>query len=192
MDDPKTLRLGDMLATMDPAREIKIGAENGSSYFYAGTVADIIENGPLYSRKLLNYAKLLSTNASADLEQTLRNPPTLQRYALIQIKAQSPDYTYDGFKAMASIWLKTVRKRIENKTRRERQYREYVDLFSRTVHKSFDADAIAGEDATVIIVEGFEYGQYWTTGDANGHCSLGLSMYNGQDFDEDSEVTDIN
>ena len=187
MDEPKVERLIDTLTTMDPARPIKIGADDGSSFFYAGTAGDVLENGDLYSRKLRNYARLLATNANADLEQSLRNPPTLQRYALAQIKSGDPDYSYDGFKAAATAWLREVRRRMDNKTKREQQNREFTDLLSRKVFQRFEADAIAGEDATVIIVQGYEYGMYWTHGDAHGRCSLGISMHNGQEYDEDPD-----
>lgn len=187
MAESKTTSLADLLATLPADRRLKLGAHNGSSFFYVGTVADVRENMDIYSRKLRNYARMQLINAQADLEQKLRNPPTLQRYAMAQVKTEKPDWTIDGFHAQAAGWLRDVKKRTANLNMADRQYRAFVDLPIREVLSHFDADPLVDTDTTVIIVEGFEKGRYWTASESNGRCSLGISMHNGQEYDEDPD-----
>lgn len=178
--------LADLLATLPADRRLKLGAHNGSSFFYVGTVADVRENMDLYSRKLRNYAKMQLINAKADLEQKLRNPPTLQRYAMAQVKTEKPDWTIDGFHAQAAGWLRDVKRLAGNLDKADRQYKAFADLPIREVLSHFDADPLVDTDTTVIIVEGFEKGRYWTASESNGRCSIGLSMYD-QAFDDQEE-----
>jgi len=177
MIESNTTRLADLLATLPAERRLKLGAHSGSSFFYVGTVADCRENIDLYSRKLRNYARLQLINAQADLEQKLRNPPTLQRYAMAQVKREKPDWTIDGFKAQASGWLRDVKRLTANLNKSDRQYDAFVDLPIREVLSHFDADPQVETETTVIIVEGFEKGRYWTASESGGRCSIGLSMY---------------
>ena len=41
-----------LLSEMDNDKKIKIGAVDGSSYFYVGTVGDILDNFSYYSDRL--------------------------------------------------------------------------------------------------------------------------------------------
>lgn len=177
MAESKTTSLADLLATLPADRRLKLGAHNGSSFFYVGTVADVRENMDLYSRKLRNYARMQLINAQADLEQKLRNPPTLQRYAMAQVKTEKPDWTIDGFKAQAAGWLRDVKRMTANLNKSDRQYDAFADLPIREVLSHFDADPQVETDTTVIIVDGFEKGRYWMGSESGGRCSIGLSMY---------------
>lgn len=186
MAESKHTILADLLATLPADRRLKLGAHNGSSFFYVGNVADCRENIDLYSRKLRNYARLQLINAQADLEQKLRNPPTLQRYAMAQVKMEKPDWSIDGFKAHAAGWLRDVKRTSANLNKSDRQYDAFTDLPIREVLSQFDADPQVETDTTVIIVQGFEKGRYWTAAESGGRCSIGLSMYDNA-FEGDQE-----
>lgn len=135
--------------------EIKIGADGGSSFYYCGTTADLMENMLTYEGLLHKYAEDRVKAAKKNLADVARKNPTPLDYII-----KYPDGDAEGFLHFVNMWLKEYK--IKTKTLKDAQERlkNYKTMLMREVMAVRDATAY--DTGKIVILDGYETGAYWT------------------------------
>ena len=136
--------------------DIKVGAKNGTNFFYIGTCEDFLDRIEGYEEKILDYNNARLRGAKARFYTTSQNFPTPETYIKRNPKAKSTDY----LKALDQ-WFNDYRRRKQIYEEWAEWMRTYTALQNRKV---FDSYAATGYDEgyTIVLVEGQERGSYWT------------------------------
>ena len=124
------MKLLDYLLELDGDQKIKVGAADGSAYWYAGTADHFLNNHKSIDERVLQNATALTEQAKENFENTAQTAPTLKRYALT-----AEDLTLEGYHKHVSEWLRRVSvKRETYRTRKARQ-EAYVPVLNREVRE---------------------------------------------------------
>lgn len=149
------MRLKELLETLEPDEHIKIGAKDGSNYFYVGNPADMLSTFKKRNKCYQQYDKIIY-DAANNLVTKLE----------LKIKL-----LYSGIARQDS---EMVRKNIVDRIiHTDKRYSEVVEkrdktvpLADREVISMFEADEVVDEGTTAIIVDGTEFGRFWTYDEA--------------------------
>lgn len=137
------MRFGEFVETLPPDKMIKLGAIDGSGFFYCGSAGDILANMESYNEMLLRRMKKIMRkceNRISQLENILAiiEDPKIREYnehELIRRKNR----------------LKDLNNLLET----------FTDLSEREIIEHYPSIEFDGE-AVIIIVKGCEYGSYWS------------------------------
>ena len=145
------MRLSEFLKTLPTDKHIKIGANDGSNYFYVGNPADMLATFRKKNKCYQQYDKMIFDAAE---------------HLVSKIEAEIK-LLYSGFARQESETVrKTIIERIVNADKRYREALEkrdkIVPLAEREIFRTFEADEIVDEGTTAIIVYGTEFGRFWT------------------------------
>ena len=77
-----------LLNDYDGSMNLKVGAVDGSGFFYIGTVTDFAENICAYDAATKSNSIRLVRKSKKVLKDTLANAPTLGSYAKQQLKTE--------------------------------------------------------------------------------------------------------
>jgi hypothetical protein len=177
-----------------PTTSIKIGAQNGSGYFYCGTAAHLLQHLDEYNEKTKAFFAEYAESAKKELDDIQRRTPEPPRDWLavanrkavevvdgIIERARSGDSTgadkriMKYFDECSKYTAKAARVNAKAK-RAQKLLDEYVPLNERTVVEQFYASSIAEPSSvTVIMISGCEGGKYWTTDEARYKSHFALS-----------------
>lgn len=137
------MKLNDFIQTLDKEQKIKIGTEQGSNFFFAGTVKQYREWGWGYTRELKRRLEKDLYEAEKRLERAERTRGKLPETELLVSAGKASV-------ELAKWKLKT-----------------FKPLGDREVLDKLTASVIADEDTPMILnVEGTEDGAYWTIAEA--------------------------
>lgn len=162
----KNPTLRKLLRQMEPGTKVKIGAKNGSGYFYVGESDEFESHYEKYNLMIEGYWKTRQTNAETRLKELIQRECTLEYFILHELRSQKPNLTVDGYRAyltrcLSSVW--NAHKSIEKiKSIRENLQK----LEAREVLDSFMSDNAADPGYRNIQITGFEMGRFWYSGEA--------------------------
>lgn len=184
------MSLKTFLKLRDRGTRIKVGAENGSGFFYMGTVGDFLDNSEKYEQADITYFDNRVKRADDNLEAMLNADTSYSGYAKKQYRkwentGMRPNFTVDSYDVFLRGHAMQVLKKFQTFIS-ERQYRAArTPLMSRQVTDFFGADKVAEpEDVLVIQIEGRESGQYWTFDEAESIPALKFSGNNDEETNE--------
>ena len=192
--------LKDKLIYYPRRAQIKIGAVDGSNYFYCGTVGDFLDHMTEYSAQTL--AAVVETaekQKAAHMELCERVPELPNRFRaktlgeiIDEIVRTETDADFRGSNRAALAFFSTVsrwmRQTSEARTKAQKaQFRadNFVPFGDRDVDSVFfAADSVEEQETLVFKVCGDEYGEYWTMSEAAGKSPLSVrSSISGSDYD---------
>lgn len=164
---------------------VKLGAENGNGFFYAGKVNTLLKDTYKVDKVCHLAAKKAVTKYTNQLDRLCRYYPAPGEYAMTLIKNNAAD------EISAEHYLKFLDKHF-NKIKStsaalgtaKDMLEHYKCLESRKVIRCEEANDTVDEDCLVIIVEGYERGKYWMLNEAEPGKEIGF------DISEDSELCD--
>ena len=150
------MKLSELLKTLPPDKHIKIGAKDGSNYFYVGNPADMLATFKKKNKCYQQYDKMIFDAAE---------------HLVSKIEAEIK-LLYSGIARQESEMVRqTIIERIINADRRYSDALEkrnmIVPLAEREIFRTFEADEIVDEGTTAIIVDGTEFGRFWTYDEGN-------------------------
>ena len=156
----------------DRDTKIKIGAKNGSGFFYVGTVGDFLDKSEKYEQADIIYFDNRVKRANENLEMMLNADTSFSGFAKKQYRkwentSTRPNFSTDAYylflRGHAAQLLKKFQSYISERTIRS----ERTSLMSRVVTDHFIADKIVEPGNVMVIqIDGKESGQYWTTDEA--------------------------
>lgn len=164
------MKLIELLQTLDPEQPIKIGAKDGSSFFYLGTPKDMLATFDTSSTRYGEYDMVIYNAYERAIKRYEEQVSDSYNDAMKYAQEHGAELTAKGFKkALRTIFNSDTAKNIlkmENKLAEAVAHqRQTKSMQDREVMDSFKADKVV-DDCLAIIVEGFEYGRYWTTDEA--------------------------
>ena len=168
------MTLREMLESMDPAHQIKIGAESGSSFFYCGTAGEFLAEMETFDEAI----KAETKNAAERAKREFIRYATEGFVCKVQIPRKMSkeekemefsewtrsrvDAAVQSIRKEYISWLATTGTKESAAIDAERLSREGRSLGSREVLDSFIADPIVEPIPTMVIsIYGWEYGRYW-------------------------------
>lgn len=145
---------------------VKVGTEGGSGFFYCGRVADLKENFEEIGENLLQIDKDRVTETENLMKRIKAKNIAPNEWVTAMYRRKGEFGTFDGYMEMLKQWFTDLEKvRIRLLDAKE-QLKEAKPLSERTI---VDAYKSIDEKATlIIIIEGRENGQFWTTEEYEG------------------------
>lgn len=176
-----------LLQDIDPDMPLKLGTENGTAYFYCGTVGEFRKKLDSYSEKGRKFYEDGYLESKRELDSLVNHKPTLPNTLIgledapfREVLAMIVEYTTEEKPSPVKLQLlryiaelgKWSRKTAAV-SRREKEVKSLFDVWipygERTVVDVFRADnAVEPEETSVIRISGYECGKYWVISDANG------------------------
>ena len=169
----------DML--MDVDSPLKVGARDGTNYFYCGTASDLKKNLDKVSRECYQNFKILAENSALSLEADVRRFPHLPNRIssetmllgewVCEVKSLAESLESSvrwlDFLADCGRWQEKVRDRRRTAKNARDRFRQFIPLNKRGVVDAFYADPAADADRpSVLIISGYEVGEWWTMEDS--------------------------
>ena len=164
------MTLYELLATLDGEKKIKVGAVNGSSYFYVGTAGDLYTNFTDYADRVRKETDRKITVAERAYRQfKRRDPGSLANYFHMKEKSGHPvDTVGDDFVYFLQAVARSGKIRKDAVKEAHENKKKYIPLRKRTVIRSFEASPIVDEGVLCIHIEGKEKGQFWVCSEGHG------------------------
>ena len=154
------MKLIELLQSLEPDRLIKIGAQDGTGFFYVGNPADMLATFDSENKRIGEYDMLIyasNENAIAKLKEQIS-----------VMYANLAEQFKDAGDIPAIIRAVFRSGKAKDILRNENRYEKAVtqqkmtkSLMDREVMDSFESDPIADENVYAIIVEGYEFGKFW-------------------------------
>lgn len=170
--------------------KIKVGAKNGSGFFYVGTVGDFLDQSEKYEWADITYFDNRVKRANDNLEMMLNADTSYSGYAKKQYRkwentGMRPNFTVDSYDVFLRGHAKQVLKKFQTYIS-EKQYRaDRTPLMSRMVTDNFDADRVVEPAGVMVIqIDGRESGQYWTFDEAESTPAIKFSGNNDEETNE--------
>lgn len=191
-----TMNLADELLSMEPTQLVKIGARDGSGYFFCGTAKEFIDHIDEYSDTAYDFFKKTMEKASAKFEDLSKSFPEYpETYSLDKTKTfaewlymlqfgmgnfeDSSIWTHAshirGFIDTLPRWMTKIT--IARKAARaaDLYFRLFVPYTERRIVDMFYSSADDDRnDILCIQVEGYECGHYWLMKEAVGMPAFDL------------------
>lgn len=185
------MKIKHALGKYSPDKRLKVGAEEGSSFFYAGTVGDFLDHMENYSYLLERYAQNVVDNAVRVRDQKINNPLTIDRFIKQQMRQLDPAISLDDYKTYLARYFDGVARAINAVNKAKEAQEGFKYLHQRKVIKIFESDPVADYDTTIMIIEGYEKGKYWTISEADGNYPVALANnVDTSDPDDSDEAED--
>lgn len=174
------------LRKLDPEQKIKVGAKEATSFFYVGTVDDLLDNIQVYNAYCKLHIEKTRKRAEDLLKSTIANYPTLADYAKSECLMTKPRLNYDGYIKVVNEWFNSVKKLNERKERKSIWDNEFIKLPDREVLEVAMCDPTSDYNVMRIIIRGHEHGKYWTSDEAPKIPSCAFAIFDEQG-DEDCQ-----
>lgn len=153
----------DVVNEMKDKQLIEIGSENGSGFFYIGTIEDLKKNIEQYDVAVKEYANKCIENANNLLSRAINNPATITDYMdSIEIafrQGKDVDLTYEGYEKYLKKYFASLISKKKALDARFDYYEQLKPLFKRKVVD--ERRSIVDRGAVNVIVEGNEKGGLW-------------------------------
>lgn len=177
------MTLIEFLGQQDPEQRVKLGAKDGNSFFYCGTVKDLIQRQGDYDEIIYNHW----ARAVSKIWKALENAYSDASASVSKVKY--PFYRPEFEEALKKLARADGGKELLWLIKAEQKYDKYSDrknttkpLGDREVVDSFMADDVADEGILAIMVEGAENGQAWVYAEGkkefNGNIKPALVLSN--------------
>lgn len=156
------MNLKETLEGFKPSQKVKIGAKHGTGFFYCGTAKRFLDNLAQYDTETRQNWTAINARAWKNLERAIE-----QRRGL---------YDTDMIRA----WANNIVKKCDRIDKITKITRSYVAIDERTVLSVRGADPMVDENTLNVLVEGHEYGAFWTFDEAIS-AKKHLSMMEGEE-----------
>ena len=167
------MNLLDELYSYAPETVIKVGATDGSAFFYVGTAEDFIENVEYYTFLLKEGWARTYNRCNEAVKTAIKNYPTIADYMSDQRKQTKPDFTLEGYNKCLAAWMKKIGRMHSAEQKMLEKKNSFCDLKWREIVYTKDSDPAADvEGSKVVVINGYEFGSYWTTEEAKKTPSL--------------------
>lgn len=184
------MSLKTFLKLRDRDTRIKVGAQNGSGFFYMGTVGDFLDNSEKYEQADISYYDNRVKRADDNLQAMLNVDTSFSGFAKKQYRKWEnagvrPNFSTDAYNLFLRGHAEQLVKKFQSYIN-ERKYRgERTPLMNRKVTDFFAADKVVEpEDVLVLKIDGRESGQYWTFDEAESTPAI---KFNGNNDEEANE-----
>lgn len=170
--------LKEYISTLDPKEKIKIGAKNGSGFFYVGTAEDFLFHLTEYEKGNSTYYDERMKKSESRLLSELNKDTSFSGWAKSQFKrwrtkGSTPKFEVDdyndflkSYSALITKLFNCVKQRKQNKILRK-------PLPTRQVSNHFIADYAVEDDKVIAItIEGKENGAFWGLYETDGKPHL--------------------
>ena len=181
------MKLSEFIKTLPKKRKIKIGAAGGTSWFYVGTASDFDKNMSVYSVM----AEMYSADSIQRGEIAYRTAANAKvsplDYCMRYMHDRKKEFSFEDYQRFLESHFQLMNRRKERYNLIRERRREYVQLQDREVRESFEADPAIEEDVLSILIEGYEFGKYWTFSEAESVPSMKLASFaeeGGEGIDE--------
>lgn len=156
------MKLIELLQTLEPDQLIKIGAKDGTSFFYVGTPKDVLDTFDSKSKRAGEYDMLISAANDNAIEKVTEQSSVMYEQVAKEYKnaGELPAILRAVFR---SDNVKAILKMENRYDKLITQRKMTKPLKNREVMGSFESDPIADENVYAIIVEGYEQGKFWHT-----------------------------
>lgn len=185
--DYKTLP--EMIKDIPGERTVKIGAKDGSGFFFVGSNKYLVENLEDISARVWNETVRMKNQAEKEF-QTYRtgNAASIKIYINQELRKDEPNFTTEGYMRFLAAFFHTMQVKRGTMVRRVNDWRNYIHLEAREIVDMFEADPVV-DDAVIIIVTGTELGAYWTSDEVTEPVRFGKpqekTLLRPADFEED-------
>ena len=142
-------------------KNVKIGAENGSGFFYAGSIVNYLDNIERVDKACHLAAKQNVSRHKDRIDRMCRNCPTPEAFARRCLaRDEQEKMTSENYSQFLDAYYKKLCSVSEETQKAEDILNNWKVLAQRKVVRC--DDSIADEDCLVVIIEGYELGRYWT------------------------------
>jgi hypothetical protein len=169
------MKIEEILVNYNSEKKLKVGAENGSAFFYCGTVGDFIANITDYSLLCKQNALDTFERAKSRLDYRVKNPPTVETFVQSEMKNDKKDFSMDNFFRYIQHYFKSIDRLINSLENAKIKLEKFKPLSERETIEIREADPIADQNATIMIITGYEVGSYWTVEEAGNRKSISFS-----------------
>ena len=145
-------------------KNVKIGTEDGSGFFYCGPLGDFLAELDSWDQWLLEYLRKAQTLSEKQLKAAVTQLPDPSGYAgkMIRERMQPFCLTLQGYLNILQDGFERVNRCKKKLDTANLNLRTRKDLRKRRIKEIREADKIVDTDATIVIIEGMEPGGYWT------------------------------
>ena len=181
------MTIKDFMNQADATKKIKIGATEGSAFFFVGTVEEFLTNIDAIEKDDLAYLNAKASNTATQIEKdkwkcnrTAFNDH-IDRCKRNAEAAHRP-YIEDRSDKAYERYLKALERKIKKANGKLKQLNEFLDpenyqpILEREVADIFPASDVVDTNTTVIITFGFEVGRYWTFNERGDADPLALFL----------------
>lgn len=183
------MTLRQALRSLEPETKIKVGAINGTAWFYIGTNDDLEHNFAEYDSAIMRMWRKKLANAKETLRTILTSTVTIESYVRSQIYGKGkPDFTVEGYRKHVEDCFRTIKLVHAMMVRCREIIDNPIALSTRPVVDVYKSDIKTEKEYTQIRIEGFEQGVYWTSEEAEKIPVVKFNMTSGEkDADETEE-----
>lgn len=144
---------------------IKVGAKDGSAFFYVGTAGDFLENLEAYNSECEGETIRKYRNAKKEYERYASGDPgSIEAFIRLQSRRETPVITFDGYLEFLRQYFHQLEVRRSVLRTRTADKENYKHLRNRGLVEAYKADPVADPDCDMILITtGVEYGGYWLT-----------------------------
>lgn len=179
------LRFCDFLAQTDKSQKIKVTSEEGSSFWYIGTVEDMQEKLSDYTYLCRVEEEQSGTNAKKRLTRLLNNPPNPVNYVKAELEKRNPNPSKEAYLASLDGWFRAVVVAKNYVDETDQRLRKFASLGFRKVVDVARCDRTEDPGYLRVTVDGFETGAYWTSDEALELPACRFRMTGGSPIRED-------
>ena len=147
----------------DDGMKVKIGSEDGDSFWYVGKVKDVKDGADIINAAMRQHAYTALKKAEKNLREYLYSFPTPRSYAKRELEKQDPMPTPKGYEEALQEYFVWAVKKQETVRRRQADYNGFKGLLEREVISCEECDPVADDNCILVIIEGRERGAVWTT-----------------------------
>ena len=185
------MKILEAIAQYPAEQKLKIGAADGTGWWYVGTVGDVRMWNEALDEKCHKYAMDIQKNAVKSLNARLKNQPTPEAFARAQIKKAEDtgeylDLSREAYQAALEKYFADVHKAVAHMKAMSKRLKEYVKLQEREVIDCAMSDKAADPGVVRVLTAGYENGAFWTTDEAVKLPSVGFMLV-GMKGKEDGE-----
>lgn len=163
------------LKEMAAEQRVKIGADGGSCFFYCGTAGEFLSNIEKFSHDCYMDAVLKNRESLAAMRDTIRKAPTLESWALNEVNEKKPVLTSEQYLGAVDAWLRGVQAKSTTWHNMADKLEKFQPISERDVVYVSDCDPVADEAGIkILVMTGFENGEYWTFHEAQDNSQLAL------------------
>lgn len=159
------MKLREFLETLETDQMIKIGAKDGTGFFYIGNPWDMLSTFKPENKRYCEYNKIIYA-ANDNLINKLKSEISAMYSGLAEEYKDAGNVENILRAVFRSGKAKDI---LRNENRWDKAVTQQTmtkPLEEREVLESFMSDPIADEDVYAIIVEGYEYGRFWVKEEA--------------------------
>lgn len=165
------------LQNYDKNMKVKIGCEDGDSYWFVGRVKNVLEDAQTISQTMKQNCYSQMRRAERALTEHLHCYPTPRAYCKSELEKEDPLPTVKGYEeALQEYFIWAVKKQ-ETVKKRRALYNNFKGLLDREVIFCEECDPVADENCVRVIIEGREKGIVWTTDEVKRFPSYAFSTY---------------